>query len=74
MEYAVAVYSRAQELEALIHQGEIEGSIKVKSTYYRVRTGPLRAFLEAAKKHADLGSRRLSQEDLISRERYDKGI
>lgn len=73
MEVAVAYYSRAMELDALIHSGEIEGSIKKNSAYYRVRTGPLRAFIEAAKKHADLGSRRLTQEELISRERYDSG-
>jgi len=73
MEVAVAYYSRAQELDALIHQGEIEGSIKKSSAYYRVRTGPLRAFLEASKKHADLGSRRLTQEEIISRQRYDAG-
>ena len=73
MECAVAYYSRALELDSLIHSGEIEGSIKKNSPYYRVRTGPLRAFIEASKKHADLGSRRLTQEDLISRERYDSG-
>jgi hypothetical protein len=71
MECAVAYYSRAQELDSLIHEGEIEGSVKKNSPYYKVRTGPLRAFIEAAKKHADLGSRRLTQEELISRERYD---
>jgi hypothetical protein len=71
MECAVAYYSRAQELESLIQSGEIDGSIKKNSAYYKVRTGPLRNFLEAAKRHADLGSRRLTQEDMISRERYD---
>lgn len=71
MEYAVAVYSRALEIESLIQQGEIEGSIKKTSAYYKVRTGPVRNFIEAAKKHADLGSRRLTQEEIISRQRYD---
>lgn len=73
MEVAVAYYSRAMELESLIHEGEIEGSIKKNSAYYKVRTGPLRNFIEASKRHADLGSRRLTQEDLISRQRYDAG-
>lgn len=71
MECAVAYYSRAQELDALIHEAELSGAVRPKSPYYRVRTGPLRAFIESAKKHADLGSRRLTQEDMISRERYD---
>lgn len=75
MEVAVAYYSRAQELDALIHEGEITGAIKVKTDpYYKVRTGPLRAFLEASKKHADLGSRRLTQEEIISKQRYDMGV
>lgn len=71
MEVAVAYFSRAQEIDALIHEGESVGSIKKNSPYYRFRVGPLRSFLEASRKHVDLGSRRLTQEDLISRERYD---
>ena len=71
MEVATAYYSRAQELDALIHQGEAEGSIKKASDYYKFRVGYLRSFIEAAKRHCDLGSRRLTQEDLISRQRYD---
>lgn len=74
MECAVAYYSRAQELDALIHEGEGTGAVKKSDPYYRVRVGPLRAFLEAARKHCDLGSRRLSQEDLISRQRYDAAL
>jgi len=74
MEYAVAVYSRAQELDALIHEGEASGAIKPRSLYYKVRVGALRSFLEAAKKHCDLGSRRLTQEEIISRQRYDARI
>jgi hypothetical protein len=74
MEYAVAVFSRGQEIDALIHEGEATGAIKKSSPYYRVRVGPLRSFLEAAKKHCDLGSRRLTQEEVISRQRYDARI
>lgn len=72
MEVAVAYFSRAQELDALIHEGESSGAIRKNSPYYKVRVGPLRSFIEACRKHADLGSRRLTQEDLISKERYDR--
>jgi hypothetical protein len=74
MEYSVAVYSRAQELDALIHEGESTGAIKKSDAYYKVRVGALRSFIEAAKKHCDLGSRRLTQEEIISRQRYDARI
>lgn len=71
MEVAVAYYSRAQELDALIHEGEASGAIKKHSPYYKIRVGPLRSFIDAARKHCDLGSRRLTQESLISAQRYD---
>jgi hypothetical protein len=74
MECAVAYYSRAQEIDALIHEGEGTGAVKKSDPYYRVRVGPLRAFIEAARKHCDLGSRRLTQEDVISRQRYDANL
>lgn len=70
----MAYYSRAQELDALIHEGEMSKAIKKTDIYYKVRVGPLRAFIDAARKHCDLGSRRLSQEDLISRQRYDARV
>ena len=53
MECAVAYYSRAQEIDALIHEGQGTGAVKKNDPYYRVRTGPLRAFIEAARKHCD---------------------
>ena len=71
MECAVAYYSRAQEIDSLIHEAEGTGAVKKSDPYYRVRVGPLRNFIEAARKHCDLGSRRLSQEALISQQRYD---
>lgn len=71
MEVAVAYYSRALEIDALIHEGEETKAIRKVDPYYKVRVGPLRSFLEAAKKHCDLGSRRLTQEEIISRQRYD---
>lgn len=73
MEVAVAYYSRAQEIDALIHEGEASGAIKKSDPHYRFRVGPLRSFLEAAKRHADLGSRRLTQESMLASERYDAG-
>ncbi len=74
MECAVAYYSRAQEIDALIHEGQETGAVKKNDPYYRVRTGPLRAFIEAARKHCDLGSRRLTQEQVIAAQRYDANI
>jgi hypothetical protein len=41
--------------------------------YYRFRTGPLTSFLDAAKRMADLGSRRLTEQDVLARQRYDAG-
>ncbi len=72
-EVATAYYARAQELTMLIHCGEREGSIKRASPYYRVRTGVLRDFLEMSKEMASLGSRRLTQEQLIRQQRLDQG-
>lgn len=71
MEVAVAYYSRGQELDALIHEAEITKAVRKTDPYYKVRVGPLRAFLEMARKQCDLGSRRLTQEEIISRQRYD---
>ena len=73
MEVAAAYYARACEIEMLIFNGEHNGSIEKNSSYYKFRTGQLRSFKEMAKMMADVGSRRLTQEDLISRQRYDSG-
>lgn len=72
-EVAAGYYSRALELEMLIRRGEDEGSIRRGSHYYKIRTGVLRSFIEMSKRLYDLGSRRLSQEDLLSRQRRDAG-
>jgi hypothetical protein len=72
-EVATAYYARGLELDMLIHQGEASGAITRSSDYYKLRTGSLRSFVDMAKKMAELGSRRLSQEDLISRQRRDLG-
>lgn len=74
MEVATAYFARAQEIDALIHKGEREGSIMKGSQLYRFRTGELRAFLELAKRCAELGSRRLTQESLLAEARRDSSL
>lgn len=65
-EVATAYYARALEIDARIHAGEREGDIVKGSPYYKFRTGELRSFIELAKKVAELGSRRLTQEQLVA--------
>lgn len=73
MEVAAAYYARAKEIEMLIHWEEQNRRVIRGSPYYKFRTGQLRSFIEMAKMMADLGSRRLSQERLLSEQRYDAG-
>ena len=68
-EVATAYYARGLEVDMLIHAGEREGKIHRGSPYYKFRTGELRSFIELAKKCAELGSRRLSQESLLYQQR-----
>ena len=72
-EIATAYYARACELDMLIHEEERNGRVVRGSAYYRLRTGALRSFLEMSKKMADLGSRRLTQEQVLYQARYDEG-
>lgn len=72
-EIATAYYARACELDMLIHEEERNGRVIRGSALYRVRTGALRSFLEMSKKMADLGSRRLTQEQVLYQARYDEG-
>lgn len=65
MEVATAYYARLKELEALIHRGERLGIIKRGSEYQRFRTGELESAISIARKMADLGSRRLTQEQIL---------
>jgi hypothetical protein len=71
-EVATAYHSRACEIEMVIHRGEREGLIPRGSEYYRFRTGELRDFIELAKKCAELGSRRLTQETLLAQARLER--
>lgn len=70
-EVATAYHSRAQELDMIIHGLEREKEISKGSQYYLFRTGELRAFIELCKKCAELGSRRLSQEQLLNQQRLE---
>lgn len=72
-EVATAYYARAQELDMAIHEYERTGHIARGSDLYRIRTGALRSFIEMAKKMAELGSRRLTQETVLHQQRLDAG-
>lgn len=72
-ECATAYLSRALEMEMLIHNLERNRKIVRGHPLMKFRTGSLRSFIEMAKKMADLGSRRLSAEQLLSDQRYDSG-
>lgn len=65
MEVATAYYARLKEIEALIHRGERLGEIKRGSEYQRFRTGELASAIDIARKTADYGSRRLSEEQFL---------
>lgn len=64
LEVADAYFARACEMEQKILKGEREGSIDRKNPMYRFRTGELRSFKEMASRAADLGSRRLTAENI----------
>jgi hypothetical protein len=68
-EVATAYYARALEIDALIHEAERMGRVFRGHRLYKFRTGELRSFIEIARKAADLGSRRLSQEQLLADQR-----
>lgn len=68
-ECATQYYCRAQEIDARIHAGERSGDIVRGSPYYKFRTGELRSFLELSKRASELGSRRLTQEQLLQSQR-----
>lgn len=71
-EVATAYHSRACEVEMLIHDGEREGDIMRGSPLYRFRTGSLASFISLAKRCADLGSRRLTQEQMLHEARLER--
>ena len=63
-EVANAFYCRAKEMEMSLLNGEAEGAILKGSGPYKFRTGALRAFVELSGKAYELGSRRLSDEQM----------
>lgn len=71
-EVATAYYARAQEIDAMIHAAEREGAVMRGSPLYKFRTGELRSFIELSKKCAELGSRRLTQEQLLHNQRFEE--
>lgn len=66
METADAYYARGVEMRMLLHEQEAEGAYGKDSMYYKFRVGALRDFIELAKAATDLGSRRLSHEQLLT--------
>lgn len=72
-EIASAYFARASELDILIHWEEQHQRVMRGHPLYKIRTGQLRTFMDMAKRMADLGSRRLTQEQLLQEQRYDSG-
>ena len=74
MEIADAYYARASELTMLLQQAEREGVVLKGSAHYKFRTGELRTFMDMAKRAADLGSRRVTHEQLrMDAEKFGRG-
>lgn len=65
MEVANAYYSRSLEIIELIQRGETEGYVAKGSHMYKLRTGELRTFADLAKSAIDLGSRRVTNAQLL---------
>ena len=72
-EVSTAYYSRGMEIHAHILEGERARKVIRGSDLNKFRTGYLRDFCEVAKRAADLGSRRMTQEQLLHDQRYDLG-
>lgn len=72
-EVAAAYHARAREIEMLIYEAEHLGAVLRGSPLNRFRTGPLQSFIEMAKRLAELGSRRMSQEQLLYSQRLEGG-
>lgn len=64
MEVAEGYFSRACEMEQMIYQGKAEGWLPKNMGYEQLRTQEIRSFKELAKAATDLGSRRITFENL----------
>jgi len=70
-ELATAYHCRGLEIEMMLHNAEREGVVMRGSALYKFRTGELRSFIELSKRAAELGSRRLTQEQLMYQMRLE---
>jgi hypothetical protein len=66
MEVADAYHARAQEVRLLLYQGEQDGRFGKGGPAYKFRVGQLAAFIDLVKSTTQLGSRRLTAEQLRS--------
>ena len=64
LEVADAYYSRAAEITMRLQKLERDGVVKRGDSVYKFRTGELRTFMDAAKRVAETGSRRLTRAQL----------
>ena len=64
METADAYYARASEMTMLLQSAERKGVITRGSAHYKFRTGELRTFLEMARRASELGSRRVTVQQM----------
>lgn len=75
MEVASAYHARALEITMELQRAEREGTVLKGSAHYKFRTGELRTFTDIAKAAAELGSRRLSSEQLeFDQARYGRDL
>jgi hypothetical protein len=71
-EVSTAYYCRAQEIDMLIHKAGREGVVMSGSPLELFRMRELRAFIELSKRASELGSRRLTQEQLMEQQRFEE--
>lgn len=70
-ELATAYHARGREIEMQIYHAERESAVMRGSDLYKFRTGELSSFLDLTKRAAELGSRRLTQEQLLYQMRLE---